>query len=400
MPRADRRSAPEPVLRVRAGKERPVLQGHPWVFSGALAGLDPGLEPGTVVTLQGADGAFLARGYANPRCTIAVRVLTRTDVPVDDAWVRARVDDALALRRAVLPPHTDAFRLVNGEGDGLPGVVADVYGRVVVLQCITAGAARLRNAVVAAIGAALAPDGIFERSAGRARREEGLADSVGVLCGTVPDDPVPIEENGLHFAVDVRAGQKTGFFLDQRDNRAAVRALAGGRRVLNAFGYTGGFSVAAACGGAHHVTTVDSSAPALALARANWARNRLPETGAAWHDTDVFRFLRECAEPWDLLVLDPPALVKQRRDVDRGARAYKDLNLWGLRRAAPGAFVLTFSCSQHVEAELFVRIVRAAAQDAGRTVRVLQALGPGRDHPVLLGHPEAGYLKGLLLHVA
>lgn len=399
MPRDDRRSAP-PVLRVRAGKERPILQGHPWVFSGAIANLDPSLEPGTIVSLVAEDGTFLGRGYANPRCAIAVRVLSRDDVDIDAAWIGRRVSAAVELRRTVVPPGTTAWRVLNGEGDGLPGVVADRYGDLIVLQCITAGAARMRDAVVAALVATLRPGGIFERSAGRARRDEGLGDAVGVLHGRVPDDSVVVKENGLRFAVDVRGGQKTGFFLDQRDNRAACRALASGRSVLNAFGYTGAFSVYAGAGGAARVMTVDSSAPALDLARANWERNALPAERADWAEADVFHFLRECEEPWDLLVLDPPALVKQRHDVDRGARAYKDLNLQGLRRAAAGAFVMTFSCSQHIEADLFTRIVRAAAQDAERTVQVLQHLGPGRDHPTLLGHPEAGYLKGLLLRVA
>jgi len=389
----------EPVLRLRGGKERPILQGHPWVFSGALTGLDPTLEPGTIVTLLDAAGAFLARGYANPRCSIAVRILTRDDAPIDAAWIAARVGRAFALRRAVVPANTTAYRAINGEGDGLPGVIVDVYGDVVVLQCITAGAARLRDAVVDAIVAESHPAGIFERSAGRARREEGLPDAVGTVCGVVPDAAFEIAENDLRFAVDVRFGQKTGFFLDQRDNRTVCRELARGRTVLNAFGYTGAFSVYAAAGGAERVVTVESSTAALELAQANWTRNRLPAERGEMIEADVFRFLREHDERWGMLVLDPPALVKQRRDVERGARAYKDLNLWAFRRAAPGAFVLTFSCSQHIDAELFTKIVRAAAQDARRNVQIVQVLGPGRDHPLLLGHPEAGYLSGLLLRV-
>jgi len=389
----------EPILRLKPRKERPLLLGHPWIFSGAIAEIDPALEAGTVVTIRDAAGEFLGRGYANPRCAITVRVLTRVDEPIDAAFVTRRVGDAVALRRAVVPADTDTYRVLNGEGDYLPGVVADVYGRVVVLQCLTAGAARLRPYVIAALQTVLTPLGIYERSAGAVRREEGLAPAESVCSGDVPAEPLAVCEHGLRFWVDVRGGQKTGWFLDQRDNRSLARSLAGDRVVLNAFAYTGAFTVYAGAGGARQVVSVESSARALDLARRNWSANGLSESDADFVEADVFQYLRRNDQTFDLLILDPPALVKRRQELQRGARAYKDLHLWALRRAAPGAHVLTFSCSQHVPPDLFRKIVHGAAVDAGRAVQVLRWLGAGADHPIALAHPEAEYLKGLLLHV-
>ena len=389
----------EPVLHLRPEKERPVLAGHPWIFAGAVRDLDPGLVPGTVVTVCRAGGDFVGRGYVNPRCTIAVRMLTRRDEPIDEHFVRRRLTTALALRRALVPPDTDAFRLVNGEGDGLPGIVADVYGPVVVLQCLTAGAARLRDACIDVLLETLGPAGVYERSTGSVRREEGLSADEGVVVGSVPDEPILVREGGHRFRVDVRAGQKTGFFLDQRDNRRLAASLARGRTVLNAFAYTGAFSVYAGAGGARSVVSVESAARAVAAARDHWALNGPPAAEAEWITADVFRYLRTTERVFDLLILDPPALVKRRHDVAAGARAYKDLHLGALRRASPDALMLTFSCSQHVSRELFRKIVAGAAADAGREVRVLRHLGPGPDHPVAIAHLEGDYLAGLLLKV-
>lgn len=389
----------DPIIRLKPRKERPVLLGHPWIFSGAVANLDPTMEPGTIVTVQSASGEVLGRAYVNPRCAIAVRMLTRADEPIDAEWLQRRVAAARELRRAVLPPGTDAYRLINGEGDFLPGFIADVYAATVVIQCLTAGAARLKRLLVQALQAIVPGAGLYERSVGNVRREEGLGAEEGILAGDVSNEPVQVAECGLRFLVDVRAGQKTGFFLDQRDNRQLVRSLAGGRSVLNAFGYTGAFAVYAAAGGARQVTSVDSSARALELARRNWACNALPAAAGEFVEADVFRYLRECERAADLLVLDPPALVKRRAELARGARAYKDLHLWAFRRAMPGAYVATFSCSQHVSPEVFWGIVHAAARDAGRSVQVLRQLGAGADHPVSVAHPEGLYLKGLLLRV-
>ena len=387
------------IVRLKPKKDRPVLVGHPWVFSGAIAAIDPGVEPGATVVVQSATGEFLGRGYANPRCAITVRLLTRADEPIDARLVHTRVARALALRRDLLPADTNAYRLLNGEGDFLPGTIADVYASTAVLQCLTAGAAALKPLVVDALRAALPITGIYERSTGNVRREEGLDSLEGVLMGDVPEAACTIQEHGLRFLVDVRAGQKTGFFLDQRDNRALARQITAGRTVLNAFAYTGAFAVYAAAGDARMVTSVESSPRALQLARDNWAANHLEPARAEFVATDVFDYLRQSARTFEVLILDPPALVKRRQELMRGARAYKDLHVWAFRRAAAGADVMTFSCSQHVSAELFRKIVQGAAVDAHRQVQVLRQLGAGADHPVSLAHPEGEYLKGLLLRV-
>ncbi len=370
------------------------------MFAGAVAHLDPRLPAGSLVRLESAAGEFLGIGAVNPHCAIAVRMLTRADEAVDAAFVRRRLETALALRTALVPPHTDAYRCVNGEGDFLPGLVVDRYGDGLVLQCLTAGAAAWQPLVVEALAALVRPGFIYERSAGSVRRQEGLSDLECVLCGSAPEVPVTVREHGLAFVVDFRHGQKTGFFLDQRDNRRLAMECARGRRVLNAFAYTGAFAVYAGVGEAREVISVESSARALELARENWQLNQLPDERGRFVAADVFRYLREEKEPFDLLLLDPPALVKQRKEVERGARAYKDLHLQAFRRSAPGALVLTFSCSQHVGAELFRKIVNGAAADARREVRVLRHLGPGADHPSNLAQVEGEYLTGLLLYVS
>jgi 23S rRNA (cytosine1962-C5)-methyltransferase len=386
------------TLSLRSGKDHPIRLGHPWIFSRAIREFDRGIPPGTVVRVQAADGGFLGIGYLNPRCDIAVRILTRIDEPIDAAFVRRRVAAALALRRRVVGADTTAYRLLNGEGDGVPGVLVDHYDGVLVLQCLTAGAERLKAWLVDALVAELAPRAVVERSEGSVRQAEGLPPSAATLHGEPPGE-VAVSENGLQLIVAPGGGQKTGHFCDQRENRARVRTLAAGRRVLDAFAYSGGFAVHAGAGGAARVVAVESSARALAAAQRNWTLNGLDGGRFAAVDRDVPRFLRECAETFDLLVLDPPALVKHRSDAQRGARAYKDLQLWALRRAAPGALLLTFTCSQHVDAALFRKIVAGAAADARRDVQLLQHLGPGPDHPVALGHPEGEYLHGLLLGV-
>ncbi len=386
------------VVHLRSGKDRPVRFGHPWIFSGAIRDLDPALEPGTVVQVRAADGALLGSGYANPRCTIAVRMLTVGDEVVDDALIARRVAAALALRDAVVAPDTDAYRLINGEGDRLPGVLVDRFGDVLVLQCLTAGADRMRPAVLAALVQVAAPRAVCERSEGAVREAEGLEAHAAILHGELPDE-VAIRENGLSFTVAPGVGQKTGHFCDQRPNRQLLRSLAKNRRVLDLFCYRGGFAVHAGAGDAARVVAVESSARALDAARQHWALNQLPPAGAEFVPADVQRYLRDTRETFDVIVLDPPALVKQRKDVARGARAYKDLHLWALRRAEPGALLLTFTCSQHVDAELFRKIVLGAAADTHRTVQLVQHLGPGPDHPNALGHPEGEYLHGLLLRV-
>ncbi|HXJ32522.1 MAG TPA: class I SAM-dependent rRNA methyltransferase [Candidatus Eisenbacteria bacterium] len=381
---------------LRAGRERPVRAGHPWIFSGAIeTGLDDA-TPGDLVRVRASDGAFLAIGYANPATTIAVRVLSCVDEDVDDAFVARRIAAALELRRVTLGDAT-ACRVVNGEGDRLPGVVVDRYGDVLVCQFLTAGGARLAPAVVRALDAALAPRTIFERSDGAVRREEGLAGQTGVLAGAPPPERVEIEEAGARFLVDVVHGQKTGFFLDQRESRARVRALAGARRVLNAFAYTGAISISAALGGATDVVSIDSSRPALEIAEAAWLRNGLAPERAQWLCGNVFEYLRAEPDRFGLVVVDPPPFVRRRDDLAAGLRGYKDVNLQALRHVEEGGFLLTCSCSQHVPRDAFRDAVGAAAADARRPARIVAEWGHPPDHPVLLAHPEGRYFKAMLL---
>ena len=382
---------------LKPGREGPVRAGHPWIFSGAIASGLEGADPGEPVAVHTAAGRFVAAGYCNPRTTIAVRVLTLEDEPVDAALVRRRVGEALALRAAMLPSELRAYRVVNGEGDRLPGIVVDRYGDFLVCQLLTAGAARLAPALVAALEERLAPRGIYERSEGGVRAEEGIPGARGVLAGDEPPARLAIEEDGVRFLVDVLHGQKTGFFLDQRESRARLRRLATGRRVLNAFAYTGAFAIAAALGGAAEVVSVDTSRPALALAEAAWAENGLEPGRGRFVVADVFEFLRAGDERYDLIVLDPPPFVRRRRDLAPGLRGYKDVNLQALRRVLPGGLVLTWSYSQHPARDAFRELVASAAADAGRVAQVVAEWGHPPDHPVALAHPEGEYLKVFLL---
>jgi 23S rRNA (cytosine1962-C5)-methyltransferase len=385
------------TVTLKPGREAPVRAGHPWIFSGAIAsGLD-GAEPGEPVRVMASGGGFVAAGYANPRTAIAVRVLTLDDEPVDAALIARRIDDALALRRAVIPADTTAYRVLNGEGDRLPGMVVDRYGDYLVCHLLTAGAARLAGLLVEVLRARLAPRGIYERSEGGVRAEEGLGGARGVLAGEEPPARLVVTEHGMRLVADLRHGQKTGLFLDQRDNRARIRMLAHGMRMLNAFAYTGGFAVAAALGGAAHTVSVDTSRPALELGEAAWAENGLPPDGATWIEGDVFEYLRAARDRYEVIVLDPPPFVRRRRDLASGLRGYKDVNLQALRRLGPAGWLLTCSCSQHLDRAAFRQVVAAAASDAGRTVQLVAEHGHPADHPTALAHPEGEYLKALLL---
>ncbi|HOG08271.1 MAG: class I SAM-dependent rRNA methyltransferase [Syntrophales bacterium] len=388
-----------PVVTLKAGREDSLRRGHPWLFSGALARIPEGLDPGEVVTVASASGDALALGFYNPQTDIAVRILTRDcRAGIDAAFWRERLQVALALRRRVVPADTTGYRLINAEGDGVPGLVVDRYDRWLVLSIATAGMDGFREDWVRILEEALAPEGIYERSEGAARRREGLSDRSGVLAGAAMPEVVPMSENGFPFAVDVEAGQKTGFFLDQRPNRElSGRLAAGAGCMLNAFAYSGGFSVYGIRGGAGRVVSVDISERATALAKRNLALNGLSEETHPVLTADVFKYLRETDETFDLVVLDPPAFARSRKDLARAARGYKDINLQAMRRLTAGGLLLTFSCSNPLDQDLFEKIVLGAARDAIRTARVLQRLGPGGDHPTDLGHPEGRYLKGLLL---
>jgi 23S rRNA (cytosine1962-C5)-methyltransferase len=385
-----------PRIILKKGRDAALIHGHPWVFSGALASVEGNPVPGDVVLAADAGGRPLALGFYNTG-DIAFRRLTDDPTArIDPAFWRRRIEEALALRRKVVPPETNACRLINAEGDGMPGLVVDRYASVLVMTIGTAGMEKWRETVVEILAELLKPEGIYERSEGRSRQLEGLSDRVGAAAGEIPSG-AEICENGLHFEVDPVAGQKTGFFLDQRLNREIIGAVSRESAVLNCFSYTGAFSVYAARGGASEVVSVEASAAANEIARRNLARNGLSPEQHPVRTADVFDYFREGSDRFDLIVLDPPAFAKSRKDVVRSARGYREINLQAARRLREGGFLATFSCSNPIDEELFARIVLGAVRDAKKTARVLRILGPGPDHPVNLAHPEGRYLKGLLL---
>jgi 23S rRNA (cytosine1962-C5)-methyltransferase len=387
---------------LKKGREGPVRGGNPWIFSQAIDRVEPAaLEPGARVWVLDAAGATLGHGYYNPATTIAVRMLALCGEPGPAEIVRWRVERALKLREQVLGPGTDwpdtnCYRVLNGDGDGLSGVVMDRYGDVAVIQLLTAGAERMREEIVGHLNATIAPRAIFERSQGAVRRQEGLDDRVGVLSGTADGD-VEVRENGLRMIVDLEHGQKTGSFLDQRENRARFGALAAGARVLDLCCYTGGFALNALKGGAKEVVAVDTSAQALQWARRNLELNGYPPDAVRFTHGEAGELLGRRQERFDLIVLDPPPFARSRGDARRAEHLYVELNALALSALNPGGFLMTFSCSSHFRGEDFVRAVRIAEGRSGRRMRLLERLGPGRDHPVLLGHPEGEYLTGVLL---
>jgi 23S rRNA (cytosine1962-C5)-methyltransferase len=366
------------------------------VLSGSVGEVQGDPAPGAWVRVVSAEGESLGFGHWSPTSQIRVRLLAFGKEAPDDGLVEERIAEAVA-RRAADPDlaDLDGVRLVNAEGDGLPGLLADRYGDTVVARLASAGMVARRERVVEALRRTSGAACGWERADAPAARREGVAVREGSLWGALGEDPLEIREGSRRYRVDVRGGQKTGFYLDQRDARALVERLAPGRRVLDLFAYTGGFSVAAACGGARSVTLVESSPTALALARENLHANA-PDVAVEAAKDDAFRFVRACDATFDLLVIDPPPLARRRADVPRATRAYKDVLLFALRRAAPGALLLAFSCSHHVGPDLFRKVCFGASVDAGRPLQVLGELTAPRDHPVALDHPEGRYLSGLV----
>ena len=382
---------------LKPGRDKAIRHRHHWIFSGAVRDM-PDFEDGAVLPVRGADGELLGHGYFNRKSSITGRMVSFGEEP-PEAAIRRSLDRALALRdRYFDPAVTNARRLINAEGDGLPGLVADLYDDVLVLQVATLGMERLKPLVVGHLAAALRPRAVYERSDLPARREEGLGDVEALLAGEAVER-VRILEGGVPYWVVLTSGQKTGFYLDQRESRRLVRECAAGRRVLNTFAYTGSFSVCALLGGAVRADSVDSSAPAMALARENFELNGLPADSGLFVTADVFEFLREPALDHDFIILDPPAFAKKRTDVVAGCRGYKDINRLALQRVRAPGLVLTFSCSHFVDEGLFQQVVFQAAHEAGRRVRILQKHRQAFDHPVNIYQPETAYLKGFLLYV-
>lgn len=383
---------------LKRGKEKAVRQRHHWIFSGAIQSA-PDFADGDILSVYSAGGERLGEAYFHHHTSIAGRMLSFGESDAHAA-LRERIRDAIRLRRGFFSAdETNAYRMIHAEGDCLPGLVVDRYADVLVLQAMTVGMERLKPVVVEVLRQELAPRTIYEKSRGPSLKEERLAEREGVLFGQNVD-VVEMIECGKKFLVSVRAGQKTGFFLDQREMRRLVAEMAKGRRVLNCFGYTGGFSVSALSGGAAQAETVDQDETAIALARQNLTLNGFSPQENPCTVGDVFLFLRELPRGrHDLIVLDPPAFAKKKSDVAAACRGYKDINRLAIEKIAPGGIIVTSSCSYHMEERLFQMVVFQAALDAGRAVRILGRHRQAADHPINVYHPEGEYLKSLVLSV-
>jgi 23S rRNA (cytosine1962-C5)-methyltransferase len=388
-----------PRIMLKKGREKSLLRGHPWIFSGAIEKMEGEIVPGDIGEVYSKEGQFLGMGHLNPRSQIVFRLLTSQKENLEASFFRDRISKAVTFRAKWFRGQTNAYRIINGEGDFLPGLFVDRYGDILVLQISTAGMERLKGLLVELLIQELHPRTIYERSDVAARKEEDLSEVVDLLYGQEIPNRIDIEEYGARFWVNVKEGQKTGFYLDQRENRLLVSSLSEGKKVLDCFSYTGGFSIVSALGGGTQLTLVDSSEEALSLAEENVKLNRLEDLPRQMIRGDVFDVLRTTEARFDLIILDPPPFAKKKSHLPRASRGYKDLNLHAFRLLSPGGLLLTFCCSHHVGWDLFQKIVFSAALDTGRNVQLLSRRGQPADHPFSLSHPEGEYLKGFLCKI-
>jgi len=384
-------------LILKPGREKSLKRRHPWIFSGGIARVEGKPQLGDTVEVCSADGAFLAVAAYSPESQIRARVWDWKAVNIDADFFALRIARA-AVRRSDF--DVSGVRLVHGESDGLPGVVADRFGDTVVVQLLSAGAERWRGAIADALAALPGVTRVVERSDADVRMLEGLPPQSGLLRGVAAQEPLVVTEHGLQYGIDAEHGHKTGFYLDQRDNRLMLRGMVKDKAVLDCFCYCGGFALNALAGGASAVTAIDSSGSALTAAQANAQRNQLP--AAEWIEADVFQTLRkyrDAGRKFDVIVLDPPKFAPTAAHAEKAARAYKDINLIGFKLLNPGGVLMTYSCSGGVSPDLFQKIVAGAALDAGVDARIEGWLHAAADHPVALNFPEGEYLKGLLCRV-
>ncbi|TDA68836.1 MAG: class I SAM-dependent rRNA methyltransferase [Clostridia bacterium] len=387
------------VCLLAPGRDKRVRAGHPWVYRTEIAEVRGEFTPGDTVTVVDARGRFLGRGYINPRSQIAVRLVTRVDEPVDASLFRRRLEEALAYRQ-VVAPEAEACRLVFAESDRLPGLIVDRFGPYLVLQSLTLGMERWQETVVGLLVELTGVEGVYARNDVPVRELEGLEQNTGYLWGGF-DPLVTIRENQVLLAVDLARGQKSGHFLDQRENRAALRPYVAGARVLDCFCHTGGFALHATIYGAGSVLGLDISETAVAQARHNATLNGL-EDRCEFRVANVFDALREMdasGQRFDVIILDPPAFVKNRQALEGAIRGYKEINLRAMKLLPPGGFLFTASCSYHLAEELFQEVLAEAAADVRRTLRVIEIRHQARDHPVLLPYRESCYLKFFICQV-
>lgn len=393
-----------PLAIIKQSRIHPIEEHHPWVMSGSVQVIRGNPEPGALVEVASESGKHLGWGHFSPASQIRVRMISWSDsMPDESLWIEDMLSRSLHRRdELAASPDTNACRLVFSESDLLPGLIVDRYAEYLAIQTLTAGMDRLKPLIVELLQKQLAPLGIIEKNAVSMRRHEGLEDQEGILAGEVPEESIAIRESGFQYSVNLMRGQKTGFYLDQRDNKTLMAPLCSGKRVLDAFSYTGSFAVHAYAAGATSVVRMDNSAPALETGLRNLEQNGFAaRPGEAIRD-DVFDALRRFADDgrtFDVIILDPPKLAPVRSQVDRAMRAYKDLNLQAMKCLGENGFLVSFSCSGAIEPERFREAVRWAAKDAGRTVQIVRQLAQGTDHPILLTFPESAYLKGLISRV-
>ena len=382
---------------LRKTRETRVRGGHPWVYASEIERVEGDFANGDVVEVVSSKGTLMGRAFYNPQSQISLRMLTRSDEPVDRGFWERRVRDAWAYRQLLCDP--DSCRLIYSETDGFPGLIVDKFADVLVMQSLCLGIDRMKETIADILMEVVQPRGIYERSDVPVRRLEGMEQVTGLLRGEVPDR-VEMWENGLKFTVDVKNGQKTGFFLDQKENRAAIAPLCRDARVLDCFCHNGSFALHAAKYGAQSVLGVDISEEALEVARENAQNNHLDNVTFEAHNCfDHLRELTDAGERFDLVILDPPAFTKTRAAVERALKGYKEINLRGLKLVRPGGFLVTCSCSQHVSAEVFQDMINQAVRDAKKRVRLVEYRTQGKDHPILPASPETKYLKCMILQV-
>lgn len=383
---------------LKPGREKSVLSRHHWIFSGAIQSYPENFINGGIYPVYSASGQLLGHGYFNQKCSLAGRLLSFGQEDPQLA-LRRNLEQAVELRRH-LCRQAEAVRLVNGESDNLPGLVVDRYGPGLVMQVSTLGMEKIKDRMLDWLKQLLKPAFIYEKSLIPSRKEEGLSEFEGLLFGKL-QEPVMVEENGLRFNIYLTESQKTGFFLDQREMRQLVRALAGGLKVLDGFCYTGGFAAAALKGGARRVDLVDYSKRALDTAGANLRLNGFSDDSFRLINSDMFEFLAETKQfDYGLVILDPPAFARKKADEKQAVRAYRELNRLSMARMEPGSLLLTFSCSYYVDSQTFQKTIFQAALEAGREARIVQRHRQALDHPVSIFHPESDYLKGLLLYIS
>ena len=401
-----------PGVILKPGREKSLLRRHPWIFSGAVQHVEEEPVSGGTVDLLSSDRQFLARASYSPTSQIRARAWTFEDEPVDKEFFRRKIHAAIKSRDTWTPRHavtgraavkldTDSFRLIYAESDGIPGLIVDRYGEVLVLQSLTTGSEFWKETLADLLLEETGLRTIYERSDADVRELEGLEAKTGLLRGALFDSRFTIHENGLKFYVDLQSGHKTGSYLDQRENRLRVRELAKDKDVLDCFCYTGGFTLNALAGGAKSVLSIDSSADALALCKENITLNNLEASRQTSLAGDVFQLLRKFRDEtrsFDMIILDPPKFAPTAAQAERAARGYKDINLFAFKLLRPGGILVTFSCSGGIDAGLFQKIIAGAALDAGVEAQIVEHLSQGADHPVSLHFPEGAYLKGLVCY--